>query len=92
MNPTPDESNPDMQGEGNYVAGRHYNEATKQFVDQGKVDGAAAAARPDSAEEAREMERAEEEGQSHAKGEDPQLKPRGGSQGGSGQQDRQRPQ
>ena len=74
MNRKPDESNPDLQGEGNYVAGRHYNDATKQFVDEGKVEQAAAAARPESPEEARRMERAEEEGKSHAKEEDPQLK------------------
>ncbi|MED5620171.1 hypothetical protein [Ideonella sp. BN130291] len=85
MNPKPDESNPDMQGEGNYVAGRHYNEATKQFVEQGKVDGAAAAAKPESPDEARDLERAEEEGKSRAKGEDPQLKPK------SSGEDQQRP-
>ena len=77
MNRKPDdskESNPDMQGEGNYVAGRHYTDATKDYVDQGKVDAAAAAAKPDSPAEERELERAEEEGKSHAKEEDRQLK------------------
>ena len=74
MNRKPDEPNPDMQGEGNYVAGRHYNDATKRFVDEGKVEQAAAAARPESPQEERQLERAEEEGKSHAKDEDPQLK------------------
>jgi len=61
MNRKPDESNPDLQGEGNYVAGRHYNDATKQFVDEGKVEQAAAAARPESPEEARRMDEAFQE-------------------------------
>lgn len=67
-------SNPDLQGEGNYVAGRRYDEATKRYVDEGKVEAAAAAAKPDSPQEQRDMERAEEEGKSHAKGEDPALR------------------
>ena len=29
------------EGEGNRTAARHYNEATKRFVDSGKVDSAA---------------------------------------------------
>lgn len=70
----PQDDNPEMQGEGNYTAARHYNEATKRFVDDDKVDNAAAAAKPDSPQEEREMERAEEEGKSHAKEEDPALR------------------
>jgi hypothetical protein len=70
----PEDDNPEMQGEGNRTAARHYNEATKRFVEQGKVDPAAEAAKPESADEQRDMERAEEEGKSHAKGEDPALR------------------
>ncbi|HET9645569.1 MAG TPA: hypothetical protein VFP68_19930 [Burkholderiaceae bacterium] len=75
------ESNPDLQGEGNYTAGRHYNEATKQFVDSGKVDKAAASAKPESPKQERDMKRAEQEGKSHAKGEDPQITQPGGGRG-----------
>jgi len=80
-------ANPDLQGEGNYVAGRRYDDATKRFVDEGKVDDAAAAAAPDSPQEERDMERAEEEGKSHAKGEDPALRRNAGK--GSGNNDAQ---
>ncbi len=57
-------------GEGNYKASKDYNDATKKFVDSGKVDDAAAKAKPKSADEAQELKRAEEEGKSHAKGGD----------------------
>lgn len=70
----PEDDNPEMQGEGNYTAARHYNQATKRFVEQGKVDPAAEAAKPGSAEEQRDMERAEAQGKSHAKEEDPALR------------------
>ena len=70
----PEDDNPEMQGEGNRTAARHYNQATKRFVEQDKVDPAAQAAKPGSAGEQRDMERAEEEGKSHAKGEDPALR------------------
>jgi hypothetical protein len=55
-------------GEGNYKASKEYNDATKKFVDAGKVDEAAQKAKPQSADEARQMEQAEQEGKSHAKG------------------------
>ena len=54
-------------GEGNYKASREYNDATKKFVESGKVDEAAQKAKPKSAEEARQLEQAEEAGKSHAK-------------------------
>ena len=57
-------------GEGNYKATQDYNDATKKFIDSGKVDDAAQKAKPKSAEEARQMTQAEQEGKSHAKGED----------------------
>ena len=56
-------------GEGNYKASREYNEATKKFVESGKVDEAARKARPQNQQEAREMEQAEQAGKAHAKGE-----------------------
>ena len=55
-------------GEGNYKATQDYNERTKQFIDSGKVDEAAQKAKPKNQQEAREMEKAEQEGKSHAKG------------------------
>ena len=57
-------------GEGNYKATQDYNDATKKFIDSGKVDEAAEKSKPKSADEARQMTQAEQEGKSHAKGED----------------------
>ena len=54
-------------GEGNYKASKEYNDATKKFVESGKVKEAAEKAKPKNQQEAREMERAEQEGKSHAK-------------------------
>jgi hypothetical protein len=65
--------NNDLQGEGNYDATRRYDKAQHDFVEAGKVDDAARAAKPANAEEAEELARAEREGKSHAKGEDPAL-------------------
>ena len=56
-------------GEGNYKATEDYNKRTKDFVGSGKVDEAAAKAKPKNEQEAREMEQAEEVGKSHSKGE-----------------------
>ena len=55
-------------GEGNYKASKQYNDATKQFVDSGKVEQAARDAEPKNADEAKELKQAEREGKSHAKG------------------------
>ncbi len=66
--PQPD--NKDLQGEGNYEATRRYDKSAREFVESGSVDDAAAAAPPETAEEAEEMKRAEEIGRSHSKGED----------------------
>lgn len=55
------------QGEGNYEAGRRYDQATRRFVKTGKVDQAARDAAPRDAAEAEELRRAEEEGKSRAK-------------------------
>jgi len=54
-------------GEGNYKATRDYNDATKKFVESGKVDEAADKAKPKNQQEAREMQDAEEAGKSKAK-------------------------
>lgn len=72
MKPT-DKDNPAMQGEGNHVAGRRYDKAQQEFVQSGRVDEAARKAPPQNTREAEEMESAEQEGRSHAKGEDPAV-------------------
>lgn len=72
-----------IEGEGSYSGAKQYNDATKKFVDQGKVEQAAKSAKPKSDAEAREMRDAEREGKSHAKGEDPALN-RGGTAEDSG--------
>ncbi|MBT2321875.1 hypothetical protein J7E62_05830 [Variovorax paradoxus] len=64
---------PDLQGEGNYDATRRYDKAQAEFVKSGKVDEAARRAAPKTDAEAEEMKKAEQEGKSHAKGEDPLL-------------------
>ncbi len=63
------------QGEGNREAARHYNEQTREFVQSGKVDQAAADAKKAyEGSERAELEKAEKAGKSHAHGEDPQVK------------------
>jgi hypothetical protein len=57
-----------VHGEGNYEASRQYNEATKAFVESGRVDKAARDAAPKTAAEAADMDAAEEVGLQHAKG------------------------
>ena len=63
-----------VHGEGNYEATRQYNEATKKFIDAGKVDQAAKNAAPKTKQEAVEMEQAEKEAKSHLKEDDPPAK------------------
>lgn len=58
-----------VQGEGDYEAGRRYDKAAREFAESGKVQPAARDAAPGSAEEAEQMQQAEEEGKSHSKGE-----------------------
>jgi hypothetical protein len=57
-----------VQGEGDYESNRRYTESAKDFVESGKVDSAARAAKPQSEQEAADMRKAEQEGASHAKG------------------------
>ena len=80
---TPDgaEADPAMQGEGNRTAARRYNEETTDFARSGRVDQAARDARPEGAGQARDMERAEAEGKSHSRGEDPLLHQRARGRG-----------
>ena len=75
MNPNEQPAaNPDrVQGEGDYDAARRYDKAAREFAESGKVEEAARDARPTSPQEADELARAEREGKSHAKGEDPLL-------------------
>jgi hypothetical protein len=61
-------------GEGNYKASRQYNDATKKFVESGRVEQAAQDAQPESEVEALEMANAVAEGRRRAKEEDPALK------------------
>ena len=61
-------------GEGNYKASRKYNEATKKFVESGRVDQAARDAEPDSESDALQMANAEAQGRRRAKEEDPALR------------------
>jgi hypothetical protein len=62
-----------VQGEGNYTAAREYNQATRNFVESGKVEDAAEAAAPDTEAQAEELREAEAEGRRHLKEEDPQV-------------------
>lgn len=74
MSDPQDTKGSDVQGEGNYEATRRYDKAATDFARSGKVDEAARDARPKSDAEANEMLKAEQEGKSHAKGEDPALR------------------
>ena len=74
MSKPQDPKSPDIQGEGNYDATRRYDKATTDFVQSGKVDQAARDARPKNEAEAEAMKKAEQEGKSHAKGEDQALR------------------
>ena len=67
MATTPDKDQ--VQGEGDYNAGRRYDKASREFAESGKVEPAARDAAPDSAAEAEQMQQAEETGKSRSKGE-----------------------
>jgi hypothetical protein len=74
MNKTP--ANDKVQGEGDYEAGRRYDKASREFAESGRVEPAAHDAAPENDREAEELERAEEEGKSHSKGEGPLVSKR----------------
>jgi uncharacterized protein (TIGR02284 family) len=62
------------EGEGNKTAAKEYNDATRKFVESGKVDQKAdEAARAREGAERKELDRAEQAGKSHAKEEDAKL-------------------
>ena len=69
---------PDMegnQGEGNKDAAKAYNEDTKEFTQSGKVEEQARKARRDlEGPEGDELRRAEGDGKSRAREEDPALR------------------
>ena len=56
-----------IQGEGDYEGARRYRHGVENYVKTADIDRAAREAEPDSADEARELEEAEEIGKSHAK-------------------------
>ncbi|MDX1655472.1 MAG: hypothetical protein R3310_09720 [Candidatus Competibacteraceae bacterium] len=62
-----------IEGEGSRTAARQYNKDTREFVESGRVEQKAREAAQASPAEEAEMKKAEEEGKSHAKEEDPAL-------------------
>ena len=58
-----------VEGEGSYSATRNYQKDIKGYLEKADVQADAEAAKPRSEAEARELEQAEREGKSHAKGE-----------------------
>lgn len=65
-----------IQGEGDYEATRRYRKRTEEFLENNDVEQAAEDAKPDTREEAKEMEAAEAEAKRRSKGEDPALRRR----------------
>ncbi|HEY2559913.1 MAG TPA: hypothetical protein VGI48_09425 [Caldimonas sp.] len=65
-----------VQGEGDYDAGRRYDKASRDFAGSGRVEPAARAAAPKTTREGQDLERAEQEGKSHSKGEGPLVSKR----------------
>jgi hypothetical protein len=58
-----------QMGEGSYEASRDYKQRTEEYLKKADVEADAEAAKPRSEQEARDIEKAEEEGRSHSKGE-----------------------
>jgi len=75
-NGSPQQNSQNVYGEGNYAASKQYNDATRDFVESGRVEQAARDAAPESDADALQMQAAEEEGKRHARGEDPALSKR----------------
>ena len=67
--PKPGAKGGQEMGEGSYEATRDYQRDIEDYLKKADVDADAKAARPKSEQEAREMDEAEREGRSHAKGE-----------------------
>ncbi|MFO1312427.1 MAG: hypothetical protein U1F41_10240 [Burkholderiales bacterium] len=72
---TKDDAKDNVHGEGNYEASRQYNEATKRFVESGRVDEAAREAAPANEKEAAEMRQAEQAALLRAKESPPVKEP-----------------
>lgn len=64
----------ELQGEGDWESARRYDEATKAFVESGKVKENADTTAKISPEEKRELEEAEKAGKERAKEEDPAVR------------------
>ncbi|CAA9431538.1 MAG: hypothetical protein AVDCRST_MAG51-2674 [uncultured Ramlibacter sp.] len=60
---------PQQMGEGSYEGSRDYKERTERYLEKADVDKDADAAKPRSEEEARDLQKAEEEARSHSRGE-----------------------
>ena len=58
-----------QMGEGSYEASRDYKQRTEEYLKKADVEADAEAAKPRSEQEARDLDKAEEEGRSHSKGE-----------------------
>ena len=56
-----------VEGEGSYSGTKDYNRRTEKFVESGKVEDAARAAKPKSKEEAHQMQKAERIGKERAR-------------------------
>jgi len=67
--PKPEAAKPQQMGEGSYEATRDYQKNIKDYLKDANVEADAEAAKPRSEEEARELDKAEQEGKSHSKGE-----------------------
>jgi hypothetical protein len=67
-----DQSNSDaMQGEGDYKSAETYGKSVRAFVQSGKVEEAASKSEPETPQAEQALLKAEREGLSHSKGEDP---------------------
>jgi len=65
--PRPVDSDPPLQGEGNYSATRRYDKAQREFVQGGGVADAVRRAQPQDAHEAEELSEAEKAGRAKAR-------------------------
>jgi hypothetical protein len=63
------ESGSQVEGEGSYTATRDYQKNIQQYLEKADVQADGEAAKPRSADEARELDEAEREARSHSKGE-----------------------
>lgn len=67
--PKPAAGKEQQMGEGSYEGSRDYQQRTEEYLKKADVEADAEKAKPSSEQEARDMERAEEEAKSHSKGE-----------------------